>query len=96
MKKLIVATTASIALASTAFAGEVNVAACAACHGADFGKVAMGVSKVVKDMTHDEIATALKGYKAGTYGGKMKSVMASQVSKYTEAELEAAAQKIGK
>lgn len=96
MKKLIVVTAASIALASTAFAAEVNTAACAACHGANFEKPAMGASKIVKDMTHDEIATALKGYKAGTYGGKMKGVMASQVSKYTDAELEAAAQKIGK
>jgi len=95
MKKLVIASVAAIALASTAFAG-VNKAACSGCHGGDFGKKALGKSKVVKDMTHAEIATALKGYKAGTYGGPMKGVMKGQVAKYSDADLDAFAQTIGK
>ncbi len=96
MKKLLIVTVASMAVASASFAGEVNKAACAGCHGPNFEKKAMNVSKVVKDMTHADIAAALKGYKAGTYGGAMKGVMVGQVSKYTDAELEAVAQTIGK
>ena len=95
MKKLVVTSVATLALASAAFAG-VNAAACAGCHGADFGKKALGKSKIVKDMTHAEIAKALKGYKAGTYGGPMKGVMKGQVAKYSDADLEAFAQTIGK
>ena len=95
MKKLVVTTAATIALASAAFAG-VNANACKGCHGANFEKKALGKSKVVADMTHAEIATALKGYKAGTYGGPMKGVMKGQVAKYSDADLEAFAQTIGK
>ncbi len=95
MKKLVVTTVASIALASAAFAA-VNTAACAGCHGADWSKKALGKSKVVKDMTHAEIEKALLGYKHGTYGGPMKGVMKGQVAKYSDADLKALAQKIGK
>ena len=95
MKKLVITSVAAIALASTAFAG-VNAGACAGCHGADWSKKALGKSKVVANMTHAEIATALKGYKHGTYGGPMKGVMKGQVAKYSDADLEAFAQTIGK
>jgi len=95
MKKLVITSVAAIALASAAFAG-VNKAACSGCHGANFEKKALGKSKVVADMTHAEIAHALKGYKAGTYGGPMKGVMKGQVAKYSDADLEAFAQTIGK
>ncbi len=59
-------------------------------------KSALGKSKIVADLTHAEIATALKGYKAGTYGGVMKAVMKSQVARYSDAELEAFSKTIGK
>ncbi len=95
MKKLIVTSVATIALASVAFAG-VNKAACAGCHGANFEKHALGKSKIVKDMTHAEIEKALLGYKDGTYGGAMKGVMKGQVGKYSDADLKAFAQTIGK
>ncbi len=95
MKKIVIASIATLALVATASAA-VNGKACAACHGANFEKHAMGKSKIVKDMTHAEIATALKGYKAGTYGGPMKGVMKGQVARYSDADLEAAAQTIGK
>ena len=94
MKKI---TTAIIALgATTALMAGVSAGACKGCHGAHFEKKALGKSKVVKDMTHAEIATALKGFKDGSYGGPMKGLMKGQVAKYSNADLEAFAQTIGK
>ncbi len=75
---------------------EVNTTACAACHGKDFEKKAMGVSKIVKDLTKAEILTALKGYKDGTYGGGMKALMKGQVAALSDADVEAIANKVGK
>ncbi len=75
---------------------SVNTTACAGCHGANFEKKAMGVSKIVKDLPKDEIVKALKGYKAGTFGGSMKAIMKSQVSALDDAKIEAIANKIGK
>ena len=95
MKKIVIASIAALAV-STVASAAVNTAACAACHGKNFEKHAMGKSKIVKNLTHAEIATALKGYKAGTYGGPMKGVMHGQVARYSDADLEAVAQTIGK
>jgi cytochrome c553 len=47
-------------------------------------------------MTKAEIVTALKGYKDGSYGGAMKSLMKGQVASYDEAKIEAVASQIGK
>lgn len=96
MKKIIIAGVAAIALSTSAMAGGVVKAKCAGCHGADFGKHALGKSKIVKDLTHAEIATALKGYKAGTYGGAMKGLMKGQIAAYSDADLEAFSKTIGK
>jgi cytochrome c-type protein NapB len=95
MKKIVIASIATLALV-TAASAAVNGKACSACHGADWSKHAMGKSKVVSDMTHADIAAALKGYKAGTYGGPMKGVMKGQVGRYSDADLEAFSQTIGK
>ena len=95
MKKIVIASIATLALATVSMAA-VNTTVCAGCHGAGFEKAALGKSKIVKDLSHAEIATALKGYKAGTFGGPMKGVMHGQVAKYSDAELEAVAQTIGK
>jgi len=95
MKKIVIASIATLALVATASAA-VNGKACAACHGANFEKHALGKSKIVANLTHAEIAKALKGYKAGTFGGPMKGVMKGQVAKYSDADLEAFAQTIGK
>lgn len=95
MKKIVIASIATLALVTVASAA-VNSKACTSCHGADWSKKALGKSKVVKDLTHAEIATALKGYQAGTYGGSMKGLMKAQVAKYSDADLEAFAQTIGK
>jgi cytochrome c-type protein NapB len=67
--------------------GTVNLGACKGCHGANFEKKALGKSKIVKDMTKNEVATALVGYKKGTYGGSMKGVMKGQVARYSEEAL---------
>ena len=95
MKKIVITSIAALAL-STAAMAAVNTAVCAGCHGAHFEKHAMGRSKIVKNLTKAEIATALKGYKAGTFGGPMKGIMKGQVARYSDADLEAVAQKIGK
>ena len=71
-----------------------NLAACKGCHGAQFEKVAMNVSKVVKDMTKDEIIASLKGYQDGSYGGSMKALMRGQVAGWDDAKIKAAADQI--
>ena len=45
---------------------------CVSCHGVDFEK-ALGVSKVVKNMTESQIKAAISGYKAGKGGSKKSS-----------------------
>ena len=82
--------------ATTALMAAVNGGACTGCHGADWSKAALGKSKNVAEMSKADIAAALKGYKAGTYGGPMKGLMVGQVSKYSDEELDAFAQTIGK
>ena len=52
---------------------------CVSCHGVDFEKKALGVSKVVKGMSEQEIKAALDGYKNGT-GGPMKDLMIQEVN----------------
>jgi len=74
-------------------ASAVDTKGCVACHGADFEKKAMNVSKIVKDMSKDEIVTALKGYKEDK-GGAMKGVMKGQVAKFSDADIEAIATQI--
>ena len=95
MKKIVIATAALAALTSFASA-EVAAAACYGCHGQKWEKKALGKSKIVAEMTHADIATSLKGYKDGSYGGPMKGVMKGQVAKYSNEDLEAFAQTIGK
>ncbi len=95
MKKIVIASIATLAMATTSMAA-VNAGACKGCHGADFSKHALGKSKVVSDMSHADIATALKGYKDGSYGGPMKGIMKGQVNKYSDADLDAFSQTVGK
>jgi len=94
MKKII--TTIAALTATTALMAGVNAGACKGCHGQNFEKSALGKSKIVKDLSHADIATALKGYKAGTFGGPMKGLMKGQVAKYSDADLDAFAKTIGK
>jgi TPR repeat protein len=74
----------------------VNVKACLSCHGQHFEKSALGKSAIVSNMSKSEIATALKGYKYGTYGGELKVLMRGQVMKYSDNALERVSQSIGR
>ena len=94
MKKIVAGIVALTA--TTALMAGVNAGACTGCHGADWSKAALGKSKIVANMSHADIAVALKGYKDGSYGGPMKGMMKGQVSKYSDADLDAFAQTIGK
>lgn len=69
---------------------------CVSCHGVKYDKKALGKSKIVKDMSIDDIEDSLIGYKNGTYGGLMKGMMVSHVSKYSEDELREIAVQIKK
>lgn len=92
MKKTIIAL--SVLTACFAFADAYTK--CVACHGATGEKVALGKSKVIKDMTKDEFVAALKGYKDGTYGGPMKGLMKGQVANMSEDTMKELAEKIAK
>ncbi|MFZ9659267.1 MAG: c-type cytochrome [Arcobacteraceae bacterium] len=83
MKKIVLATL----ICGVAAFGAVELGACKGCHGQNFEKAALGKSKIVKDMTKADVTHALKGYKAGTYGGAMAGVMKGQVAKYSDADL---------
>jgi len=75
----------SLLAASTLYGA--STAACAGCHGQHFEKAAMGKSKIVKDMSKADILVALKGYKAGTYGGAMKALMKGQVAALSDEDM---------
>lgn len=94
MKKII-ATVALVATTSLfANGGDVLFKKCAGCHGVKAEKKALGKSKIVANMSKDEIVKALQGYKAGTYGGVMKGVMRGQVANLEEKDIVALAQYI--
>ena len=80
-------------LAASALYGA-STAACTGCHGQNFEKPALGKSKVVKDMSKEDIVKALKGYKAGTYGGAMKAMMKGQVAALSDADIDSIAASI--
>ena len=92
MTKIIVST---ISLVSVLIAA-VDSESCFVCHGEDWSKKALGKSKVVANMTHDEIAISLIGYKNGTYGRIMKGLMKDKIKDYSIQELKEFAQTIGK
>jgi len=77
-------------------ASGASTAVCKGCHGQNWEKAAMGKAKVVKNMSKAEIITALKGYKAGTYGGPMKGLMKAQVKNLSAKDIEAIAASIKK
>ena len=71
-----------------------GTAACKGCHGANFEKKAMNVSKIVSEMSKEDIVTAMKGYKDGSYGGAMKGIMKGQVASLDDAAITAIADEI--
>ena len=64
---------------------------CAGCHGAHAEKKALGKSAVIQGWDAQKVVAALKGYKAGTYGGAMKGLMKGQVAALGEPEMESIA-----
>ena len=67
---------------------------CAACHGTNAEKKALGTSQVIKGWSAEQTASALKGYKNKTYGGAMKTIMTTQVATLSDEDIEALAQHI--
>ncbi len=93
MTKVIKVMALSSLLAASALYG-VSTSACTGCHGQNFEKAALGKSKIVKDMSKEEIVKALKGYKDGSYGGAMKGLMKGQVASLSDTDIEAIASSI--
>lgn len=81
---------------STQVSGATLYQVCAGCHGADASKAALGKSQIIKGWDAKKIAAALHGYKAGTYGAAMKSVMAGQVSKLSDEDIKILSEHISK
>ncbi|MHC3993800.1 c-type cytochrome [Thiomicrolovo sp. ZZH C-3] len=92
-KSLLLITILGVAL--SAADGAALFKKCAACHGANGEKHALGKSKVINTMTPAEIETALKGYKDGTYGASMKALMKGQAASLDEAQIKTIAEFIG-
>ena len=67
---------------------------CNSCHGAQAERKALGVSQVISTWNEDEIINALKGYKAGTYGGARKMIMAPHAKSLSEEDMRNVAQYI--
>ena len=68
---------------------------CAACHGANGEKKALGKSEIINTMSKEELTTSLKEYKAGTRNTKgMGALMKGQVASYTEADITAVSEYI--
>ncbi|RXJ60520.1 c-type cytochrome [Candidatus Marinarcus aquaticus] len=91
MKKIIFGT-----LLAAASLMAANYAPCAACHGANGEKAALGKSQIIKGWSADKLEAALHGYKDGSYGGPMKGVMKGQVAKLSDADIKALADQISK
>lgn len=69
-------------------------AKCSGCHGANGEKKALGKSAVIKGWEVQKTIDALNGYKNGSYGGAMKSLMKGQVTKLSADETKAIAEYI--
>ena len=95
MKKIIL----SVLIAGTTLMAADGAALwkkCAACHGQKGEKKALNKSQIIAGWDAAKTADAIKGYKAGTYGGPMKGLMKGQVASYSDADLDAFAATIGK
>jgi len=73
---------------------EVGLGICASCHGENFEKSALGTSRIVAEMTEEELKASLHGYKDGTYGKNKQALMVNQIINFSEEELDAIAEKI--
>jgi cytochrome c len=69
---------------------------CTKCHGRDGKKHALGTSNIIAGQSRYELVNKIKGYKSGTYGGSLKSVMSPQVQSLTPDQIEALSEYISK
>ena len=60
---------------------------CSSCHGANGEKKALNKSKIIQGWSEVQVSTALNGYKDGSYGGAMKGLMKSQVTKLSDEDI---------
>lgn len=60
---------------------------CSGCHGIDASKSALGKSAVIKGWSVEKLTKALSGYKEGSYGREMKSVMQTQVKELNSVDI---------
>ena len=73
MKKIVIASIATLALATASFAGVTS--SCTGCHGAHGEKNTMVKESKPNTMSKADIVTALEGYKAGTLDKYGKGIM---------------------
>ncbi len=94
MKNLILLTIGLSVMLSAAD-GEALYKKCAACHGINGEKKALGKSVEINVMSKEELVIALKGYKAGTLNKKgMGALMKGQVAAYDDTQIEAVSEYI--
>lgn len=60
---------------------------CASCHGKGAEKSALNSSQVIAGWSSEKTKSALNGYKAGTFGGKMKGIMEGQSRPLSDSEI---------
>jgi cytochrome c553 len=90
MKKIVIASIATLAVASVAMANP--VASCVGCHGMNGEKNTIKKDMVPNKLTHDEMVTKLKAFRAGTEGTLMKNFS----KKLSDEQIEAIAAKWAK
>lgn len=67
---------------------------CASCHGNSAQKSALNSSLPIAGWDSQKTQDALNGYKAGTYGGKMKAIMQGQSRPLSDTEIKLIAEYI--
>lgn len=60
---------------------------CSSCHGINGEKKALNKSQIIQGWSEIQVTTALNGYKDGSYGGAMKGLMKSQVTKLSDEDI---------
>ena len=69
---------------------------CVKCHGVKGELKAYNRSRVIAEMSRADIINAIHGYKDGSYGGPMKTLMQGVVADLTENQIAEIAEKIAK
>ncbi len=88
MKKIAITLLIS-SIALMAVDGAALYKKCQSCHGVNGERKALNKSKVITGWDAAKTEAALKGYKAGTYGGPMKGLMKGQIASYNDAKIAA-------